>query len=197
MKNSNKKIEGQVQDLQLNQVSIEEILSSQKKFINFLKSKVGSLEIAEDIFQSSILKAIKNKDSLKDDSALIPWFYQILRNAVTDYYRENKKILKKSEELSWFLSELENETEFLKKSKEDLCACFKDLLNTLNPSYFELLNKVDLNGEDIHQVAIDHKINLNNATVMLHRARKALKKSLELTCGACTKHGCLNCTCSM
>jgi RNA polymerase sigma-70 factor (ECF subfamily) len=32
--------------------------------------------------------------------------------------------------------------------------------------------------------------------VRLHRARQALRNSLEQACGVCTKHGCLNRTCS-
>jgi RNA polymerase sigma-70 factor (ECF subfamily) len=32
--------------------------------------------------------------------------------------------------------------------------------------------------------------------VRLHRARQALRNNLEQACGVCTKHGCLNCTCS-
>ncbi|SLM45275.1 ECF family RNA polymerase sigma factor (fragment) [Nitrospira sp. ND1] len=35
----------------------------------------------------------------------------------------------------------------------------------------------------------------NNLTVRLHRARQALRASLEQTCGLCTRQGCFNCTC--
>ena len=34
-----------------------------------------------------------------------------------------------------------------------------------------------------------------HAGVRLHRARAALKKQLEATCGTCTAHGCLRCSC--
>ena len=176
---------------------IEAILASQKKFIFFLESKVKSRDIAEDIFQTSILKALKNGKDLKDDEALIPWFYQILRNSVMDYFRENKKFAKKSKEIEHFISELSNERSFNESSKELLCACFKELIKTLNPAYADLLNEIDLGEGDIQNLAHKKQTSLNNLTVKLHRARKALKESLELTCGACTKHGCLNCTCGM
>jgi RNA polymerase sigma-70 factor (ECF subfamily) len=31
--------------------------------------------------------------------------------------------------------------------------------------------------------------------VRLHRARQALKRELERSCGTCATHGCLDCTC--
>jgi len=44
-------------------------------------------------------------------------------------------------------------------------------------------------------VAAELGVTPNNAAVRLHRARGALKKRLEQTCGTCTQHGCLDCTC--
>ena len=51
-------------------------------------------------------------------------------------------------------------------------------------------------GEDAETVwAEDLGITPNNATVRLHRARKALKRELERSCGTCATHGCLDCGC--
>ena len=175
--------------------SIDLLISSQKKFVGFLHARVGNLQVAEDIFQSSILKAIKAQGSLENKEALIPWFYKILKNSVSDYFRENKKMTEKSDEISRFILELENETEFSKKSFEALCNCFNGLMPGLNPTYADLLQKIDLNGEDLKEVAKETHTTISTMTVKLHRARQALKKSLEAACGACAKHGCLNCTC--
>ncbi len=38
-------------------------------------------------------------------------------------------------------------------------------------------------------------ITAKNAGVRLHRARQALKKQLERSCGSCAVHGCLDCSC--
>jgi DNA-directed RNA polymerase specialized sigma24 family protein len=69
------------------------------------------------------------------------------------------------------------------------------LLPTLKPEYSELVQKIDLDGSDPDEVACSLGITRGNLNVRLHRAREALRKSLELSCGACSKHGCLNCTC--
>jgi RNA polymerase sigma-70 factor (ECF subfamily) len=44
-------------------------------------------------------------------------------------------------------------------------------------------------------VARAEKLSTNNASVRLRRARRALKKNLEQTRGACAQHGCLDCSC--
>jgi len=38
-------------------------------------------------------------------------------------------------------------------------------------------------------------ISENNAAVRVHRARQALRKQVQLTCGACATHGCVDCRC--
>jgi len=77
-----------------------------------------------------------------------------------------------------------------------VCECMNGLLPTLKETYAELIRRIDLGGETISEVARDLGVTENNLTVRLHRARQALKTSLERTCGTCTEHGCLNCTCS-
>ena len=59
----------------------------------------------------------------------------------------------------------------------------------------DLIRRVELGGERIVDVAPALGLTANAATVRVHRARKALKGQLEVLCGTCTEHGCLNCTC--
>jgi RNA polymerase sigma-70 factor (ECF subfamily) len=65
----------------------------------------------------------------------------------------------------------------------------------MRPAYAHLIGRIDLRGELPADVAKEMKLTTNNLTVRLHRARQALRASLEQACGICTKHGCLNCTC--
>jgi RNA polymerase sigma-70 factor (ECF subfamily) len=54
---------------------------------------------------------------------------------------------------------------------------------------------VDLEGGSVGDYARKAGITPNNASVRLHRAREALRKQVEKTCGTCATHGCLDCTC--
>jgi DNA-directed RNA polymerase specialized sigma24 family protein len=62
--------------------------------------------------------------------------------------------------------------------------------------YAELLRQVDLESKSIADVSKQLGITANNTRVKLHRARAALREQLVLSCGSCTEHGCLHCTCS-
>ena len=62
--------------------------------------------------------------------------------------------------------------------------------------YRELLEEVDLNGKEPDKVATKLGLTRNNLTVRLHRGRKHLRKALIANCGACSVHGCIDCTCN-
>ncbi|HKU52038.1 MAG TPA: sigma factor-like helix-turn-helix DNA-binding protein, partial [Nitrospira sp.] len=90
----------------------------------------------------------------------------------------------------------EQEVPSLDAVKATICACLDEVVRTLRPGYGELIRRIDIGGESTAEVAKALRISTGNATVRLHRARQALRNSLEESCGVCTKHGCLNCTCS-
>jgi RNA polymerase sigma-70 factor (ECF subfamily) len=69
------------------------------------------------------------------------------------------------------------------------------VLPRLKPEYAEIVKAVELDERSIADVATENGLTTNNATVRLHRARAALRRRLVEVCGACSEHGCLDCTC--
>jgi len=76
-----------------------------------------------------------------------------------------------------------------------ICTCVGGVIDTLKPEYKELLRRVDLEGASAAEAARATGITANNAGVRLHRARAALRDKLKAVCGACARHGCLDCRC--
>ncbi len=76
-----------------------------------------------------------------------------------------------------------------------VCRCVKDILPTRKSEYADILQRVDLDEAAVTDVAKSENITPNNATVQLHRARKALQGRHIQTCSTCTKYGCLECHC--
>lgn len=172
------------------------LVKNRAQFRVFLSRRLGNEAVADEILQQSLLKAVQNEATLEDSKSVVPWFYKILRNAVIDHYRSNATDTKKKED---FLGELEA-TQANKEVPPDelgkaICQCFEGLLPTLKPAYSDLLRRIDLGDQTPESVAKDLGISANNLQVRLHRARQALRKSLEHTCGACSKHACLDCSC--
>jgi RNA polymerase sigma-70 factor (ECF subfamily) len=175
---------------------IQRLTENLSLFETFLRRRVQDDFIVQDLLQQSLLKAIQQQHSLNNAESVVSWFYRILRNTVVDYYRskasENTRrndFLKQARVLA------DDHVPSLDEVKGTVCSCLDDVVSALRPGYADLIRRVDLTGEPLAIVARDLQITPNNATVRLHRARQALRQSLENSCGICSKHGCLNCTC--
>lgn len=172
------------------------LLARESDFRAFLRRRIADDALAEDLLQQSFLRAVQQEHHVRRPDQIVAWFYRILRNAAVDYYRARAASERKIEA---FMQELAasgtDKTPALDELRPTVCACLERLLPALRPAYVDLLKRIDLNGESAATVAKDLGVTPNNLTVRLHRARQALRKSLEESCGICTKHGCLNCTC--
>jgi RNA polymerase sigma-70 factor (ECF subfamily) len=168
----------------------EAIWKNFQTFVAFARKRVGDPHLAEDIVQDSLLKAMSSDNKPTDDENTVAWFYRILRRSIIDMYRRTDA---RSRALEKFAQEFSAEP--VPEDERLLCQCFKRLLPSVPPQYRELLSAVDLQGEDIGEVAKRLGVTQNNLTVRLHRARKHLKDALAETCQACSDNGCLDCTC--
>ena len=173
--------------------NVRVLVENHARFLAFLKPRVGSEQVAEEILQAAFVKGIEKQDSLRDGESAVAWFYRLLRNALVDYYRRQGTARRGHER---FAAENPEGTAELETALEGaICACVNDLIPTLKPEYSDVLRRVDLDGGSVVDVAQKLGVTPNNAAVRLHRARAALRKRLEQTCGTCTEHGCLSCTC--
>lgn len=174
-----------------------QLLAQQPAFRAFLRKRLSDDMLVDDLLQQSLMKAVERSHELKKSESAVRWFYRVLRNAVVDSYRSQAADSRKAEGLLHaMVASGEDRIPTLDEVRPTLCACLGTLLKDLRPSYAELIQRIDLEGQSLAAVARDLRVTPNNLTVRLHRARQALKASLERVCGICTKHGCLNCTCA-
>lgn len=175
---------------------LKTLIINQNEFKKFLSRRLPNEQVAEDLLQNSLARAIENQLLLKQEDSVFAWFYRILRNALVDYYRSHAHESKKCQE---FLQELLSSSEDQKSAPDEIrtevCACMERLLPALKPPYAEILKRVDLESQSPNVIAQELGLTLNNLNVRLHRARQALKLSLQRSCGICSEHGCLDCTC--
>jgi len=175
---------------------IQRLLAHESAFRAFVRRRVGDEALAEDLLQQSMIRAVQRHHSVRNGESAVAWFYKIIRHTLIDYYRSNDAEARRNEA---FLQELtlsgEDKEPALDEMKATLCTCLHRLLPKLRSNYAELIRRIDLEEESPKRVAEDLKISQSNLTVRLHRARQALRASLELSCGICSTHGCLNCTC--
>lgn len=170
---------------------VERLVRNHREFLGFLESRVRDRAVAEDILQAAFVKALERGGAIRDGESAVAWFYRLLRNALVDHWRRAGREAK-------VLDRGASDADAAAEDPElhaAVCGCFADLLPTLKPEYAELLRRVDLQGAAVSAVAVELGITANNASVRLHRARQALRRSLEASCGTCATHGCLDCSC--
>jgi RNA polymerase sigma factor (sigma-70 family) len=169
---------------------VERLVAGHREFLSFLESRVPNRAVAEEILQTAFVRTLERGGQIEESESAVAWFYRMLRNALVDYYRrrgvESRALEAEAREPS-----LPTEPEL----KSAVCGCMQTLLPTLKGEYAEIIRRVDLDEEPVAAVAASLEISTNNATVRLHRARQALKRQLEKSCGTCATHGCLDCTC--
>ena len=166
------------------------LLANLQAFTAFVRSRVGDPHLAQDLVQDSLVKALAAAKQPSTEEDTITWFYRILRHSIIDLYRRDA-VRKRA--LETFEREFPDAPGV--DEEKTLCQCFKRLLPAVPDAYRELLQRIDLDGGDIGQVASELGVTRNNLTVRLHRARKHLREVLARNCRTCAKHGCLDCTC--
>jgi RNA polymerase sigma factor (sigma-70 family) len=166
------------------------ITAHHSDFLRFIATRVGEPAAAEDILQSAYLKALEHGSQLRDEESVVAWFYRILRNAIINHYRRGSARSKAHE-----LFGAETPTSYEAELEQKICACIGDVIGDLKTEYREAIERVDLGGESVESFAQLQNTTANNASVRLHRARKAVAKKLGQICGVCAEHKCLDCTC--
>jgi RNA polymerase sigma factor (sigma-70 family) len=169
------------------------LVENHRKFLAFLERRVGSREVAEDILQDAFVRGLGRAGQLRDEESAVAWFYRSLRNALVDHWRRTNSERRVFDDAT---ASADAEPSVDPELMKTVCACATALLDTLKPEYAEALRRVDLDGVPVKDFARETSVTPNNASVRLFRAREALRRQVERSCGTCAEHGCLDCTCS-
>jgi RNA polymerase sigma-70 factor (ECF subfamily) len=169
---------------------VARLVASHRDFLAFLQSRLPNRAVAEEILQAAFVRTMERGGAIRETESAVAWFYRLLRNSLIDYYRHGA-----AEQRALDQQAAEAMLPSAEALQSVVCGCMNTLLPNLKSEYAEVLRRVDLEEIPVAQVATELDITTNNATVRLHRARQALKRELERSCGTCATHGCLDCTC--
>ena len=167
------------------------LLNQRAAFEAFVRKRTGDAQLAADVVQDSLLKALRAEKQPTDDEGVVPWFYRILRHAVIDAHRR-----KEANERAMESFAQESSAALGAEENRDLCACVLPLLDALPPEDAALLRQVDMDGASPTELATTQGVRVNTVNVRLHRARQKLRAQLEAVCRTCATHGCLDCDCA-
>lgn len=139
----------------------------------FIIRRVPNPTDAEDILQEVFQKIHRSLDSLKADSKLQAWVYQITRNAIIDYYRQQKVTVDLPETLEEETAEIETNT---------IMACLKPIVESLPEKYRQALLLTEFEGVSQKALAENLGISFSGAKSRVQRAREQVKTKLLECC---------------
>lgn len=161
------------------------LVSRRPDLVRAVRRVVGPHVDAEDIVQSASQRALERAGQLRDLDRAEAWISRVVRNVLTDELRQRKAPTDDVDGMELAAPEAEAVA----------CACVVGQAEQLKPEYAEILRRVVIDGAPVVRVAQELGLTANNATVRLHRARKALRAQLESHCGDDAASACLECAC--
>jgi RNA polymerase sigma-70 factor, ECF subfamily len=176
----------------LSEEARQQLVSNYPRFRAFLLRRTGRESVAEEVLQGTLVRVLERGAPPLEGARLMAWFYRVLRNALADHMRHAR-----AGERALAREARDEAGAVLQPGlKRSACTCLHRELEALKPEYAEAVRRVDLEEQSLAEAAEATGITPNNAAVRLHRARQALKKRLEKTCGACAAEGCQDCDCA-
>ena len=142
----------------------------------FIKSRIIDDTATDDILQNVFLKMHTGLDSLKDETKLKSWLYQIARNAIIDYFRSQKPTVDIPE---WFPQPENDPSE---KVTQELSECLQPMIQLLSENYREAVILSELRGLTQKEVAKVQGTSLSGAKSRVQRGRALLKNMLAECC---------------
>ena len=166
----------------------------------FAALRVRNHAVAEDLVQETFFAAIKAKTSFGGRSSERAWLFGILRNKLTDYYRLQGRELSLAdleaplpEETNAFQTAGAGKDGWLKAAapkawdtpeevlvSKEFQDVLKDCLSRLPSKVAQVFILREVDDVSSDQICKDLGLSPNNVWVMLHRARLALRRCLEV-----------------
>lgn len=141
----------------------------------FIGKRVADKDQTQEIAHQVLLKLYNNCEQLPQVRHLKAWLYQITRNAVYDYFRENQKLtyLETPPETA-----PDQETSFQKELQEYIAP----LIELLPAAYAEPLRLSDLEGLPQQEIAWQLNLSLSATKSRIQRGREKLKALFTECC---------------
>ena len=168
----------------------------------FILQRIPDEQSADDVLQETFLKIHTRIASLRDEDKLQSWMYQIARNAIADYYRQQKATVELPEALP-----VPDEPVFEDEVIKDLIPSVKAMVESLPATYREALILTEYEGLTQRELAKRLGLSFSGAKSRVQRAREKLKTMLldcchfefdrlgkiidyAPNCACCTSDGC-------
>lgn len=151
----------------------------------FISRRVAMEADAEDILQEVFLRIHEKISELKDPDRVLPWIYQMTRNAIVDHYRAPQR---RREVAVGLAADVEARLPAIEQGGEtgelrrQIAGCLRPMMEQLSPDYREAIRLVELEGLTQQAAASTMGLSLSGMKSRVQRGRRQLKAMLQDCC---------------
>ena len=149
------------------------VANSRDRLYRMAYAWTHSPNLADDLVQQALCKALNNQKQLKDPAAAEAWLFRILSNCLKDHYRAKREVLTGEE-----LVIVENRTPESETEEIQLVRKVRSAVQKLPLAQCQVVTLVDLEGFTYASVAEILEIPVGTVMSRLCRGRRALKDIL-------------------
>ncbi len=152
---------------------------------SFIAKRVSNDAEIQDILQDVFVRVHHRLNSLQEQKRMVPWVYQITRNAIIDHYRSAERRREIPVGLATDVTKEMREGSFESDDpevKHELALCLRPMIDRLPGEYRKAITLVELDGLTQHAAAMRLGISLPSIKSRVLRGRRQLRKMLSQCC---------------
>jgi RNA polymerase sigma-70 factor (ECF subfamily) len=148
----------------------------------FLRFLADDPSIADDLTQDVMFSAVRHLPDLSNDASLMPWLYQMARNALNSHGR--RRMLRPTDSLEQWMDRASSNRDIIEpvsaitEIEDD--ACVQQLLAPLQPADRELIYLRHVAGLTAAEIAGVLGISHATARQRIHRAVKIMRQQSQV-----------------
>ena len=156
--------------LEARRIAARLLADQREEILRFAAGRLGDAARAKRFVCGTLLRRLSDRDKLQRGECLPVWFERKLTRALLDWSEENPA---QADEAS---------RQRMQAWSQTIQGCLRELLEIVEPRYREVLQRVDFGADSKVVVARELGISRSTMDVLLHRARQAVRRSLEKVC---------------
>ncbi len=151
----------------------------------YIRYLVRNATEAEDLAQEALIRAHRQRDTLRDPAALESWLYQIATHVSIDRMRQRAKAAERHvaepvEDLP--IPDSAHPSALTVIQQEEMSACVQRYVAKLSDAYKAVLLLCDADGLSANETAELLQLPLTTVKMRLHRARQQMQAALKDAC---------------
>lgn len=160
-----------IQSMNGNRASYESFLSLSsvliERYLKQLGGRYAQKETLEDLLQEVLLTLHQKKHTYREDRALLPWLYAIVRHRYIDYYRSRKRTPAQTS--------LEEMGDIIEGTEQSPGFDMEEIMSLLTARQKEMLYLVKVEGQSYKEAASTLSMSVSAVKVSVHRLVKSLQ----------------------